>query len=685
MKLSNVKISVKTYIALILPVVGMLLFSGYTIIGQYNSLKSIEKLSNFIDIAPDISALVHELQKERGLSAGYISSGGGKKFAANLSKQRKLTDKALANLNDGLDNFDTNSYGDILSNKIENTKSAISKLTTVRRDITGLNKTVTQMAGYYGSTISKYLDVISYTSVLSDDADISRALSSYENYLQAKEFTGIERAIGANGFGTGVFSPRIYRKFVSLISAQSVFISRFEKYSSDELVQFNKDTVKGVAVNEVNRMRKIALAAGTGGSVTANISGAYWIATITKKINQMKQVEDRIALDLKSLLDSSQSSAKASLVVFSLVAIVILLLVVFLGNIIINSITKPITGVVKGLNELIDGNLDYKITGANRKDEIGEISKAMVKFRESLLSTKLMQEKQAEEQEKNAARAKLIESQTNDFGSSMSKFAGDMSGSLEALAETSMLLNMVSSDSEEQAQILVSSSNTASANVNTVASASEELSATIREIASQINTSSDIASEAVGKASDASEAIKGLQGSSDKIGEVVELIKDIAEQTNLLALNATIEAARAGDAGKGFAVVAAEVKALAAQTGQATEEIEAQVNATQKSTQNTVAAISQVSDTIAKMDEISTSIAAAMEEQSTAMDEIVRSTQGAAQSTNEVAGVASGVTEAANEIKEAAQSLKCATAEINSKTKILNEEVEVFLTNVKTI
>jgi len=684
MKLSDLKISNRIYMALILPIIGMFVFSGYLIVIEYNRANSIEKISKLVEVAPTISALVDEIQKERGLSAGYIGSRGGASFLEKLNLQRKLTNKARTELNNILNNFDSAVYGSVFSNRLLKAEKALSKLDSVRDKVSSLKYSIGQMAGYYTPTIAKELNLISYASVLSNQADITKAVASYENYLQAKERAGIERAMGANGFGKGVFAPKIYQKFVSLIAAQKIFISRFETFASSEEVQFNKEILKDKVVAKVTSMRKIALNAGTGGELNSNITGTKWFETVTKKINLMKKVEDKLAKDLGGLLSKSQTSANSSLSAVLFTSLAMLALIVILGIKIVFSIIKPIDTIIIGIHELIDGNLDYHIEGGDRKDEIGDMARSMTVFREGLLDAKNLHKEQELEQERKLEFAKKLEEMTDGFDKNITIFVSDLTDSMNGLMKVSGGLNDIAENGENQAKALLESANTATTNVNTTASASEELSASIQEIVTQIANSSEITKESVRKAEEATTSIQGLKVSSDKIGEVVGLIKDIAEQTNLLALNATIEAARAGEAGRGFAVVASEVKALAAQTAKATEEIEEHVGTTQDATEDTVNAISQVSDTIEKMEEISTSISAAMEEQSAVMLEIVRNTHGAADSTKEVSIIADQVTDFAHGTKRAANDLADTTEDVSKKTGNLRDELDIFLSNIKT-
>ncbi len=282
------------------------------------------------------------------------------------------------------------------------------------------------------------------------------------------------------------------------------------------------------------------------------------------------------------------------------------------------------------------------------------------------------------------AFADRLMSITDEFDSNIAAFLREIAVSMDGLSGTAVSLGDVADEGAGQAQVLLRTSGAASESVNTVAAASEELSSSVQGILTQITTSSDIANRAVSKVAEANEAMLGVKGNSDEIEKVVGLIRDIAEQTNLLALNATIEAARAGDAGKGFAVVASEVKELAAQTAKATEEIEGQVAVTQDASEKTMHIISDVSDTIKSMSDISQNILDSMGEYSSAMEEIVRNTQGAADNVNEVSGVAGGVIEASGKVKTSSEELKVASNDISAKSVILNGEVEVFLSNIKT-
>jgi methyl-accepting chemotaxis protein len=247
--------------------------------------------------------------------------------------------------------------------------------------------------------------------------------------------------------------------------------------------------------------------------------------------------------------------------------------------------------------------------------------------------------------------------------------AGSMSGTAE---KTSSAATSVAAASEQ-----------ATANVQTVATAAEELSASVQEISRQVQTSTKITSQAVTQVAQTNERVEQLAQAADRIGEIVKMITDIASKTNLLALNATIEAARAGEAGKGFAVVASEVKTLANQTAKATEEIGGQITAIQSSTGEAVSAMRSIGDTIAKVNEIAQSIAAAVEEQTAATSEIARNTHEASAGTQQVSANIQGVTQNAQETGQAAGQVLQAAGDLSQQAERLRGDVTSFIQKVR--
>ncbi len=393
-------------------------------------------------------------------------------------------------------------------------------------------------------------------------------------------------------------------------------------------------------------------------------------------------------------------------------------------------IVKPIRALADVMAKLAGGDLATVVHGVERKDEVGVMARAVQNFKETSIEAKrlaqeaednrVLQEqhrreeeqrireeeeraRKAEQAQKDAeAAAKLAEERrerdrseaekarlakvgalTQAFAQKVQSVVAQANATAGMLKNSAGAMTRTADITNQQAQQAAQSSRNATSNVQTVASAAEELSASIREITERVAKAAEIANSATEQARSTGSTVDGLATAAQRIGEVVKLIGDIASQTNLLALNATIEAARAGEAGKGFAVVASEVKALATQTARATGDITAQVEAIQGATTEAVGAIQGIGRTIEQMNEIASAIAAAVEEQGAATQDIARNVQEAADSTGAAAASVDALSAAANETGAAAGQVLTAAEQMEGQSQDLSGEVERFVADLK--
>lgn len=370
-----------------------------------------------------------------------------------------------------------------------------------------------------------------------------------------------------------------------------------------------------------------------------------------------------------------------SLITGLLIAALSILLSVLIGR----ALSKDIALVVGQMNRLSGGDLSFPIQGANRGDEIGQMAKAVDVFRENGLRIKKMEEEQ-EELKRQAERDKRqsMNALADNFDHRTSGIIQTLASAATEMQATANQMTSSSSNTAEASSLVAAAATEADSNVQTVASASEELSASSAEIAKQITNVAQKSSRASQEAQNTSYQVSELNALADSIGEVIGAIKDIAEQTNLLALNATIEAARAGEAGKGFAVVADEVKKLAMETAQKTEQIDDRVGNIQNAIRSSVEAVQRIIADVQQIDEATTTVASAIEEQYAATAEIGRNVSEASTGTQQVAQNIVSVQRNAEETGIAAGTVSTAAAELARISNDLQEQVKTFLREIRS-
>jgi methyl-accepting chemotaxis protein len=412
-------------------------------------------------------------------------------------------------------------------------------------------------------------------------------------------------------------------------------------------------------------------------------------------LEETRKLNVGLGISVQQLVDGVQTETDASawqarkeislatMIMLTLGGLTLVGSVLFVWLYVGRNILRRIGNLQRSMQLLSSGDLWSKIYRSSQQDEIAAMADSLQVFRESMIEARALSDGQDNDRTAKAERASRMEARIVEFEAAVRGALDGLQNSASSMQSTAQSMSATADQSSALVSAVASAAEETSMNVQTVSSGTEQLSSSISEIGRQVVASAQIARKAVDEATSTDATMQGLAENAARISVVVDLIQTIASQTNLLALNATIEAARAGEAGRGFAVVASEVKSLASQTAKATDEIRFQIAGMQQVTTSAVGAIRNIGHTIGTINEVTTAIAAAVEQQGAATREIARNIQHAAGGTSEVSSNIVGVSCASAEAGTAASEVLNASGALRRETDVLRAEIDAFLENIR--
>ena len=374
--LSKLSIKQKLILIMLIPLLVVILLAAKLAVDSFSTSKNLRSLENVVVLSTKIGALVHETQKERGMTAGFLGSSG-EKFKVELPTQRINVDEKLKDLNSFLDVFNKNDYSPEFLENLNAGLKKLENLSDTRSGVTALSLNAALAIAYYTDLNKLLLNVIGSITKLSNSATVSQQLVSYMSFLLSKERAGTERAVGTNTFAKDSFGVGIKAKFYTLIAEQDAYMDSFLKVSNSKIVQFYETTLKANSIEEVERIRKIALYSDI--ETKFGIDANHWFKEITEKINLLKKVEDHISQTLVITIDNEMNTANQNMIIFGLLSIFGIALTMILARTIAFTILIDVDSVKRGVENFFAfinfEKDDIELIKVNSNDELGMMSR----------------------------------------------------------------------------------------------------------------------------------------------------------------------------------------------------------------------------------------------------------------------------------------------------------------------